>query len=74
MLVKLMDHLVDFSPFKMKIKTSIPMSKLVHVICNFYWDKGHKSIQIIEDPNDFETYTDYNPDLKLENADKIKKI
>ncbi|WP_440948222.1 hypothetical protein ACSAZL_08320 [Methanosarcina sp. T3] len=71
---KLSKFFVDFSPFDMEIITKIPIDKLVNIICNFYWDIGHKSIKIIRNPSDLETYIDYSPDKKFEKLDEIRKI
>lgn len=71
---KLNPFCIDLSPFEMEVITKIPMSMLAYSICDFYWDKGHKSIRIIEDPKNLDTYTEYKPDVEFENIKKIKKI
>jgi hypothetical protein len=61
---------VDFSPFEMEIITQIPMEKLVYVICEFYWNMGHKKITLKSE--NYHLY--YNPEAKLKYPEKIKKI
>jgi hypothetical protein len=62
--------LVDFSPFDMEIITKIPMSKLVYVICEFYWSTGHQKITL----EYAKSYVYYNPEIKLKYPEKIKEI
>ncbi|MDK2825467.1 MAG: hypothetical protein PWQ63_1568 [Methanolobus sp.] len=74
MVTKIIDSIIDFSPFQMEIVTKIPIYQLVTIICTFYWQLGHKSIMVIRDPNDFDTYVNYHPDKNIDKLDTIKKI
>lgn len=74
MVTKIIDSIIDLSPFKMEIVTRIPIDQLVTIICTFYWQLGHKSIRVIRDPKDFDTYINYHPDKNIDKLDTIKKI
>mgnify|MGYP001440686017 CR=1 FL=1 len=61
-------------PFGYEITTKIPRENLLYIICNFYWNMGHKSIMFTENPEVHQSYMYYNPTLEIENAGKNKKI
>jgi hypothetical protein len=58
-----------------EIITRIPIKKLVDIICEFYWNIGHKTIILTGHLNDDEQgYEDYNPLKEIQNQDDVTKI
>ncbi|WP_135390576.1 hypothetical protein [Methanolobus halotolerans] len=70
-----MDKIIpDIKLFKFEIITKIPKENLVHIICDFYWSKNYRLIDIMKDPKNYGNFIHYNPLLNIEDTSELKQI